>query len=97
MRSLTKKAHDQDHESEKEVGAEPNTTVTESNQETTDPHEIMRDSASIISWSTLERTETVYEANLYDIDHVNTHNSAITQKLRHVKRSRWNIFGFGQD
>jgi multidrug resistance protein len=94
MRSLTKKAYDQDHEPEKEIDVEPITNVDESKDETTDSNEIARESASISSQSTLERTETVYDANPYDIDHVNTHNSAITQTSRRVK-SRWNMFSFG--
>ena len=94
MRSLTKKAYDQDHEPEKEIDVEPITNVDESKDETADSNEIARESASISSQSTLERTETVYDANPYDIDHVNTHNSAITQTSRRVK-SRWNMFSFG--
>jgi multidrug resistance protein len=94
MRSLTKKAHDQDHELAKEVEVDLPTNLVESQHQTADSHEIAQDSASISSQSTLERTEMVYEANPYDIDHVNTHNSAITQNSRRVK-SRWNIFSFG--
>jgi hypothetical protein len=94
MRSLTKKAHDQDHELAKEVEVDLPTNLVASQHQTADSHEIAQDSASISSQSTLERTEMVYEANPYDIDHVNTHNSAITRNSRRVK-SRWNIFSFG--
>ena len=48
------------------------------------------DAASLSSWSSLERTGT-YEANPYDIDRVNTRNSAITQRSQSGKG--WNLFG----
>ncbi|KAJ5151329.1 uncharacterized protein N7482_010581 [Penicillium canariense] len=48
------------------------------------------------SISTLERTDTVYEANPYDIDRVNTHHSAITQHSKSLKWRLWNFFGTGR-
>ncbi|KAJ5747135.1 uncharacterized protein N7511_008831 [Penicillium nucicola] len=48
------------------------------------------DAASLSSRSSLERTGT-YEANPYDIDRVNTRNSAITQRSQ--SRNRWKLFG----
>lgn len=75
-------------------GIEEDTNLAEAKHEAADSHESVRDRASISSQSTLEWVETVYEASPYDIDHVHTHNSAITQTARRAK-SRWNIFGFG--
>lgn len=94
MRSLTKKAYDQGHEPGKGIEVEPSTNLAEAKHEAADSHESVRDRASISSQSTLERVETVYEANPCDIDHMHTQNSAITQTTGRVK-SRWNIFGFG--
>jgi multidrug resistance protein len=95
MRSLTRKSQDQDLEDEKDSGMECDDSGLESKYEMTDSHDIA-EIASTTSRSTLERTETLYEGNPYDIDHVNTQNSAITHHSRHVKRSWRDIFSFGQ-
>ncbi|KAJ5863555.1 uncharacterized protein N7529_005471 [Penicillium soppii] len=52
------------------------------------------DATSISSRSSLERTETAYDANPYDIDHVNTQNSAITRRSRSTERHSRGLFGF---
>lgn len=97
MRSLTRKAQDQDPEPEKEIELGSDTAVVKGKPEMMNSPQILPDSASTSSRSTLERTETAYEGNPYDIDHVNTHNSAITQHSRRVKESRWKVFSFGRD
>ncbi|KAJ5605425.1 hypothetical protein N7510_008206 [Penicillium lagena] len=51
---------------------------------------------SFSSHSSLERIETAYDANPYDIDHVNTRNSAITQRSRLNQGRRHGPFGFGR-
>lgn len=96
MHSLTQKAHDQDDEHEAKIETEFNATVVRSKNETTDTHHIASDSASTISRSILERTETAYEGNPYDIDHVNTHNSAITHRSEYVKNGLRNILRIGR-
>lgn len=87
MQSLAKKAHKSDLHEEKLTeaiaDAEPVGVGEEESQgrESSDSH------------SSLERVETTYEANPYDIDRVNTRNSAITQNS---KSSGWKIFGIGK-
>ncbi|KAJ5327628.1 putative multiple drug resistance protein [Penicillium brevicompactum] len=46
------------------------------------------DSLSMLSRSSLERTQTAYDANPYDVDHVNTHKSAITRRSHSTKARR---------
>jgi len=51
------------------------------------------DATSIYSRSSLERTETAYDANSYAIDHVNTQNSATTRRSCSTEGHRRGLFG----
>lgn len=52
------------------------------------------DSLSMLSRSSLERTETAYDANPFDVDHVNTQNSAIARRSHSTKARRSWLSGF---
>jgi multidrug resistance protein len=90
MRSLAENAHQRisDEEKLKEAIADAEPAVV--------GEEEIQGRESFDSQSSLERVETTYEANPYDIDRVNTRNSAITQKSRSIKSSGWKILGVGK-
>jgi MFS family permease len=92
MRSLAQKAKLQEMDDEKhdKVNAEPSAAGEVAPQALGSAD----DATSISSRSTLERTETAYDANPYDIDHVNTQNSAITRRSRSAEGRRQGLFGF---
>ncbi|KAJ5683568.1 hypothetical protein N7462_006733 [Penicillium macrosclerotiorum] len=95
MRSLAQKARQDDNPNTlKKIETEVQPTAD--NEPIVEPAERSMTCESISSQSTLERIDTVYEANPYDIDHVNTRNSEITQRSRSLRGRRWNIFRFGQ-
>jgi hypothetical protein len=86
MRTLAKKAGVKDEvrdEKRDEIVAEAVVDATQAPEEA-------GEAASISSTSSLERTGT-YEASPYDIDRVNTRNSAITQRSQSNKG--WKLFG----
>jgi multidrug resistance protein len=86
MRTLAKKAGVKDEvrdEKRDEIVAEAVVDATQAPEEA-------GEAASISSTSSLERTGT-YEASPYDIDRVNTRNSAITQRSQSNKA--WKLFG----
>ncbi|KAJ5287928.1 hypothetical protein N7478_003614 [Penicillium angulare] len=57
---------------------------------------VEEDCESVSSRSSLERVETTYEANPFDIDRVNTRNSAITQKSKSIHEKTSKVFSFGR-
>lgn len=91
IRSLAQKARDpsvaddQEAELEAEAVANQSAVLGISNS---------ADEDSFSSRSSLERIETAYDVNPFDIDHVNTRNSAITQRSRSKGRRHW-LFGLG--
>ncbi|KAJ5721690.1 uncharacterized protein N7483_009624 [Penicillium malachiteum] len=93
MRKLASKAN------EKQAVEEPVENVAEETNEVTEQNKIAEpvrtsvDSASTSSRSSLERTET-YEASPYDIDRVNTRNSAITQNSKSTRGKTSRMFSF---
>lgn len=89
MRALAQKAHTNDLVEVKPAEAVVDTDVVPM------PIEGSQGRGSIDSYSTLERTGMTYEANPYDIDRVNTRNSAITQRTKSFKSSKWKLFGSG--
>ncbi|KAJ6104794.1 hypothetical protein N7523_011114 [Penicillium sp. IBT 18751x] len=92
MRSLAKKAHNSDLVEEKLQEAMADDGPVPMRIEESQQRE------SIDSDSLLERVQTTYEANPYDIDRVNTRNSAITHKSKSktAEGSGWRIFGAGK-
>ena len=89
MRALAQKAHTNDLVEVKPAEAVVDTDIVPM------PIEGSQGRGSIDSYSTLERTGMTYEANPYDIDRVNTRNSAITQRTKSFKSSKWKLFGSG--
>ncbi|KAJ6028362.1 hypothetical protein N7540_003938 [Penicillium herquei] len=93
MRKLANKAN------EKQVVEEAVDNIAEETSEVTEESKIAEpvrtsvDSDSTSSRSSLERTET-YEANPYDIDRVNTRNSAITQNSKSTRGKTSRMFSF---
>ncbi|KAJ5579645.1 uncharacterized protein N7459_005630 [Penicillium hispanicum] len=87
MRALNQKA--QHHQvSEKQAEA-----VADQRRET-EPLDAVDESGS--SRTSLERVDTTYGANPYDIDRVNTQGSAITHRPKSVKGRGWKLLGFGR-
>lgn len=91
MRALNRKAHETSELKETEA------VVTESSGEkqVAEPARVSVDNESMSSRSSLERVET-YEANPFDIDRVNTRNSAITQQSKSTQSRVSRLFGFGR-
>ncbi|KAJ5084927.1 hypothetical protein NUU61_009506 [Penicillium alfredii] len=92
MRALAQKAQSQGFDDQKQVEI---ATEAELNRgDVSSATEPAADEHSLSSWSTMERTDTAYDANPYDIDHVNTCNSAITQRSWSTHGRGRGIFGF---
>ncbi|KAJ6095431.1 hypothetical protein N7486_006177 [Penicillium sp. IBT 16267x] len=92
MRALNRKAHETSEVKETEdVVAES----SEEKQATVEPARVSVDNESMSSRSSLERVGT-YEANPFDINHVNTRNSAITQQSKTTQGRASRFFGFGR-
>jgi len=91
MRALNRKAHETSEVKEAEAVA------AESSEEkhVAEPARVSVDNESMSSRSSLERVET-YEANPFDIDRVNTRNSAITQQSKSIQSRASRFFGFGR-
>jgi hypothetical protein len=91
MRSLAQQAKTQEiirenkHEAKAEVAPSQGTVSGELQS--------ADDATSVSSRSSLERTETAYDANPYDIDHVNTQNSTITRRWRSTEARHRGLFG----
>jgi hypothetical protein len=92
IRSLAQKARDPNVDDDKEAEVEAEAVANQGDVPETFN---FADEDSFSSRSSLERTETAYDANPYDIDHVNTRNSAITQRSRSTQGRRHRLFGFG--
>ncbi|CAG7931387.1 unnamed protein product [Penicillium olsonii] len=93
MRSLAQKAKAPNCVDEKQNEAKPVPTTTDHGalEFNTDG-----DASSVSSRSSLERIETAYDANPYDIDRVNTQNSAITRRSHSTKGRRSWLSSFGR-
>ncbi|KAJ5914636.1 hypothetical protein N7504_003519 [Penicillium tannophilum] len=91
MRALNRKAHETSEMKEAEIVA---ATGLEEKQ-AVEPARMSVDNESMSSRSSLERVET-YEANPFDIDRVNTRNSAITQQSKSTQSRASRFFGFGR-
>ncbi|KAJ5928200.1 hypothetical protein N7466_007156 [Penicillium verhagenii] len=91
MRALAKKSHET--EEIKESGIPEG--ESEGEKQVVEPTRNSVDSESMSSRSSLERVET-YEANPFDIDRVNTRNSAITQQSKSNTGRVSKFFGFGR-
>ncbi|KAJ5758985.1 hypothetical protein N7520_006141 [Penicillium odoratum] len=91
MRALARKAQ------EKEIAMETEGVLAEKLQENqvADAPRLSVDNESMSSRSSLESTE-LYEANPFDIDRVNTRNSAITQQSKTAQGGVSKFFGFGR-
>jgi hypothetical protein len=90
MRALNRKANEASEAKEAEgVAAES------SEKQTAEPVRVSVDNQSMSSYTSLERIET-YEANPFDIDRVNTRNSAITQQSNSAQGRVSKLFGFGR-
>jgi MFS family permease len=91
MRSLAQQAKTQEiirenkHEAKSEIAPSQGTVSGELQS--------ADDATSVSSRSSLERTETAYDANPYDIDHVNTQNSTITRRWRSTEARHRGLFG----
>ncbi|KAJ5784595.1 uncharacterized protein N7503_009807 [Penicillium pulvis] len=91
MRALNRKAHETSETKETEVIAD----ASLEEKQAVEPARMSVDNESMSSRSSLERVET-YEANPFDIDRVNTRNSAITQQSKPAKSRASRFFGFGR-
>ncbi|KAJ5650962.1 uncharacterized protein N7484_004685 [Penicillium longicatenatum] len=91
MRALNRKANETSEVEETEGVADEN-----SEKQAAEPVRVSVDNQSSMSSRTsLERIET-YEANPFDIDRVNTRNSAITQQSNSAQGRVSKFFGFGR-
>ncbi|KAJ5717601.1 hypothetical protein N7488_003247 [Penicillium malachiteum] len=93
MRKLASKANEKQAVDEVVDNAPHETIEVAEEHKVADPVRTSVDSPSTSSHSSLERTET-YEASPYDIDRVNTRNSAITQNSKSTRGKTSRMFSF---